>query len=94
RAFPPRPSAPAAAPQGAHAQWSGTVVLYPDAGRTDYLETWQDSSVANEETADELTQEATKWIETGAQVIGTCCGFGANYTKALSTALPDRVNGC
>ncbi len=73
--------------------WSGTVVLYPDAGRTDYLATWQDSSVANEETADELTQEAAKWIEAGAQVIGTCCGFGANYTKALSTALPDRVNG-
>ena len=74
-------------------QWSGTVVLYPDAGRTDYLETWQDSSTANEETADELTQEAAKWIETGAQVIGTCGGFGANYTKALSNALPDRVNG-
>lgn len=75
-------------------KWSGTVVLYPDAGRTDYLATWQDSSVANEETADELTQEAAKWIETGAQVIGTCCGFGANYTKALRAALPERVNGC
>ena len=74
-------------------QWSGTVILYPDAGRTDYLETWQDSSIANEETVDELTQEAAKWIETGAQVIGTCCGFGANYTKALSTALPAHVKG-
>ena len=74
-------------------QWSGTVVLYPDAGRTDYLETWQDSSVANEENADELTQEAANWVGMGAQVIGTCCGFGANYTKALRGALPDRVNG-
>lgn len=74
-------------------KWDGTIVLYPDAGRTDYLATWQDSSVANEETVDELTHEAAKWIENGAQVIGTCCGFGANYTEALSTALHDRVNG-
>ena len=74
-------------------QWSGTVALYPDAGRTDYLETWQDSSVANEETALELTEEAAKWVGMGAQVVGTCCGFGANYTKALSSALPNRVNG-
>ena len=74
-------------------QWSGMVALYPDAGRSDYLETWQDSSVANEETAQELTDEAAKWVGMGAQVIGTCCGFGSNYTKALSSALPDRVNG-
>ena len=73
-------------------QWNGTVVLYPDAGRTDYLETWQDSSVANEETADELTREAAKWVNSGAQVIGTCCGFGANYTKALTNALSSNNN--
>lgn len=68
--------------------WSGPIALYPDAGRTDYLETWQDSSIVNEETADELTQEAANWVGMGAQVIGTCCGFGANYTKALRGALP------
>ena len=73
-------------------QWNGTVVLYPDAGRTDYLETWQDTSVANEETADELTREAAKWVNSGAQVIGTCCGFGANYTKALSNSLSTNTN--
>ena len=69
-------------------RWSGPVALYPDAGRTDYLETWQDSSITNEETAVELTDEAANWIEMGAQVIGTCCGFGANYTKALRDTIP------
>ena len=73
-------------------QWSGPIAAYPDAGRTDYLETWQDSSLANEETAAELTEEAAAWVEMGVQVIGTCCGFGAEYTRALSGALPDRVS--
>ncbi|CAI8028588.1 hypothetical protein GBAR_LOCUS16293 [Geodia barretti] len=27
----------------------------------------------------------------GAQVIGTCCGFGVDYIKALDGALPDRI---
>ena len=27
----------------------------------------------------------------GAQVIGTCCGFGADYIKALGAGLPDRI---
>lgn len=71
--------------------WSGPVVVYPDAGREDYLETWQDSSVANEQTVAELTREAVGWVEMGAQIIGTCCGFGAEYTKALRGALPDRI---
>ena len=69
-------------------EWSGPVVAYPDAGRTDYLETWQDSSITNEESAEELTLEAANWIQMGAQVIGTCCGFGASYTKALRGAIP------
>ena len=69
-------------------EWSGPIVLYPDAGRADYLETWQDSSFVNEESAEELTHEAGDWIEKGAQVIGTCCGFGANYINALRGAIP------
>ncbi len=72
-------------------EWSGPVALYPDAGRTDYLETWQDSSVINEESVDELSREANDWVGMGAQVIGTCCGFGANYIQALSGALPEKI---
>ena len=64
-------------------EWSGPMVAYPDAGREDYLETWRDGSVANEETADELMREAADWVGMGAQIIGTCCGFGVDYIKAL-----------
>ena len=73
-------------------RWSGPIVIYPDAGREDYLEVWQDSLVANEASAAELTREAADWVEMGAQVIGTCCGFGVDYIKALSGALPERIS--
>ena len=72
-------------------QWSGPMVAYPDAGRHDYVETWQDSSVGNEETAEEFTRAAVNWVGMGAQVIGTCCGFGVDYIKPLRGALPDRI---
>ena len=71
--------------------WSGPIVAYPDAGRQDYLDTWQDSMVANEESAQELTTEAANWVGMGAQVIGTCCGFGVDYIRALRGALPERT---
>ena len=73
-------------------KWSGPIVAYPDAGREDYLETWQDSMVANKDSAEELTNEAARWVEMGAQVIGTCCGFGVDYIRALRGTLPARVS--
>ena len=73
-------------------KWSGPIVAYPDAGREDYLETWQDSIVANKDSAGELTHEAARWVEMGAQVIGTCCGFGVDYIRALRGALPAQVS--
>ena len=73
-------------------RWSGPIVIYPDAGREDYLEVWQDSLVDNEDSTAGLTQEADIWVEMGAQVIGTCCGFGVDYIKALSGALPERIS--
>ena len=73
-------------------QWPGPIVAYPDAGREDYLETWQDSMVANKDSAEELTNEAARWVEMGAQVIGTCCGFGVSYIRALRGTLPTRIS--
>ena len=73
-------------------QWSGPIVIYPDAGRTDYLETWQDSMVANQDSAAELAKGADEWVGMGSQVIGTCCGFGVDYIKALNGSLPDRIS--
>ena len=73
-------------------QWSGPVVAYPDAGRLDYLDTSQDSSVGNEETPEEFAREAARWVGMGAQVIGACCGFGVDYIKPLRGALPERIS--
>ena len=73
-------------------EWSGPVVAYPDAGRRDYLETWADSGVANVVGVEDLTLEAGKWVDMGAQIVGTCCGFGADYIRPLRGALPDRIS--
>ena len=73
-------------------EWSGPVVAYPDAGRRDYLETWADSDVANVVGVEELTLEAGKWVDMGAQIVGTCCGFGADYIRPLRGALPERIS--
>ena len=72
-------------------EWTGPIILYPDAGRTDYLNTWRDDNVANEETVNQVTGEAVDWTRRGAQIIGTCCGFGVDYTKGLRDALPERI---
>ena len=72
--------------------WSGPIILYPDAGRTDYLDTWRDSNVANAETVEQVTGEAVNWTRKGAQIIGTCCGFGVEYTEGLRSALPTRIS--
>ncbi len=73
------------------AQWSGPVVAYPDSGREDFIETWHDASLTNEESPGDLTREAAKWVEMGAQIIGGCCGFGADYIEPLRGGLPGRI---
>ena len=73
-------------------QWSGPIAVYPDAGRHDYLDTWQDSLIANEDTVEELARAAADWVENGAQVIGGCCGFGVDYIKPLRGALPGKIS--
>ena len=65
----------------------------PTPGRSDYLSTWRDDNVANEESVDQVTGEAVEWTRMGAQIVGTCCGFGVDYTKGLRDALPARIAG-
>lgn len=73
-------------------QWSGPIVVYPDAGRQDYLTTWQDRGVANKDSVNNLTHDAVKWVDMGAQIVGTCCGFGVDYIKPLRGNLPERIS--
>ena len=72
-------------------EWSGPVMAYPDSGRSDMVATWQDRSIHNEESPDELTDAAKEWVGMGVQVIGTCCGFGADYIDPLRGAMPKEV---
>ena len=72
-------------------EWSGPALSYPDAGRIDYVQKWQDRETANEETPEEFTDSAAAWVDQGVQVIGACCGFGSAYIEPLRGALPDRI---
>ncbi len=72
--------------------WDGPMGVYPDAGRQDYVNLWQDLNVQNEESVDQFTEEAEKWVDMGIQVIGACCGFGVDYIKPLREALPNRIS--
>ena len=71
--------------------WTGPIIIYPDAGRSDYLSTWRDDNVANDENVDQVAGEAVNWTRMGAQIIGTCCGFGVEYTEGLREVLPERI---
>ena len=75
------------------AEWPGPLGVFPDAGRRDYTEAWQDRSSTNEESVEEFTQEALKWVNMGVQVVGACCGFGVDYIRPLPGSLPDRIAG-
>ena len=72
-------------------EWSGPVLAYPDAGRMDYVQTWRDRTATNEESPAQFTEAAQKWVDMGVQVVGACCGFGADYIKPLKEALPDKI---
>ena len=73
-------------------EWSGPMLAYPDAGRADYVETWQDRSLANEESPGQFTEAARQWIGMGVQIVGACCGFGADYIQPLRGALPSSIS--
>ena len=66
-------------------EWSGPVMAYPDAGRKSIRD-------ANKDSISEFTDAAMGWVEMGVQVVGTCCGFGAEYIEPLRPALPDKIS--
>ncbi len=72
-------------------EWNGPLGVYPDAGRRDYTEAWQDRRSPNEESVEDFTQEAQKWVDMGVQVVGACCGFNLDYIKPLPAALPNSI---
>ena len=74
-------------------EWPGPLGVYPDAGRRDYTAAWQDRRASNEESVEEFTRDAARWVDMGAQVVGACCGFGVDYVRPLPAMLPPRIEG-
>ena len=52
-------------------KWGGPIGVYADAGKGDKI------------TPAEYAGLAEGWLDQGVSVIGTCCGFGVDYIKAL-----------
>ena len=72
-------------------QFDGPVASYPDSGRDDFIARHQNRSVPNEYSVDMFLEEAKKWVDMGAQVIGGCCGYGLDYIKPLKDAMPEKI---
>ncbi|MBS22155.1 MAG: hypothetical protein CL739_08715 [Chloroflexi bacterium] len=72
--------------------WQGPVMVYPYAGRKGGVSgKWYDHSENNEESIEEYIDAAKIWVDKGVQIVGACCGFGADYIKPLRQIIPAKV---
>ncbi len=72
-------------------QWPGPLGAYPDAERKDYMAAVRDRAVENRIAPPEFARQARRWVESGVQIIGGCCGYGLPYIRGLREALPPRI---
>jgi S-methylmethionine-dependent homocysteine/selenocysteine methylase len=72
-------------------KWSGPIAIYPEAARTDYVETYRDPGVQSNISPDGFVALAQKWVDQGVQVVGGCCGIGIEYIRPLREKLPSRI---
>ena len=63
--------------------WSGPVGVYAHAARLSQSDYAYDTSVS----PDDYVSHSERWFGRGVQVIGTCCGFGVDYIRALKSKL-------
>ena len=69
-------------------RWTGALGAYPEAGRKDYVQAFADPNVENPHSIDEWAATAERWVRSGVQVIGGCCGMGLEHVRVLSDRLP------
>jgi homocysteine S-methyltransferase len=72
-------------------KWSGPIGVYPEAARTDYVDTYRNPEVQNNVSIEGFADLARKWIGQGVQVIGGCCGIGVEYIRPLRAELPRTI---
>lgn len=72
-------------------KWKGPLGVYPEAARTDYVDTYRNPEVQNNISVEDFVDLARKWVGQGVQIIGGCCGIGVEYIRPLRAALPRTI---
>ena len=67
-------------------RWSGPVMAYPEATRRDSVTRLGRVLVEPEDFA----SHCRRWVESGVQIIGGCCGTTIRHIRAMVDRLPDR----
>jgi S-methylmethionine-dependent homocysteine/selenocysteine methylase len=63
--------------------FDGPVVVYPNSGVYE-MPHWRFETVC---APDEFVERALRWVDTGAAVVGGCCGLGPAHIAALAEAV-------
>jgi S-methylmethionine-dependent homocysteine/selenocysteine methylase len=77
----------------AKSKWRGPLGIYPEAERSDYVDTHRDRSAPTLLTPEQFVDKACVWVEQGVQVIGGCCGVELEYIRPLRERLPAHIPG-
>ena len=66
--------------------WQGPVAIYPNSGHFVDLRMQFDTVCS----APEFRDAAQRWIDSGVQIVGGCCGLGPTHIAALNEVLEAR----
>ncbi len=64
--------------------WSGPVSAYPESGYFE-MPDWRFVDIVGAEVFAEQTR---RWVESGVQIVGGCCGIGPEHIEAMAARLP------
>ena len=67
--------------------WSGPLGAYPNSGYFT-MPNWQFVDIISPEA---FLGEAARWVASGVQVVGGCCGIGPDHIRMLKERLPSRL---
>lgn len=64
-------------------QWQGPIAVYPNSGEY-VMPHWRQDTVCSPQT---FVSAAKRWINSGVNILGGCCGIGPAHIKALGEHL-------
>jgi homocysteine S-methyltransferase len=68
--------------------WAGPIAVYPHSGRF-IMPEWQFANVISPE---DFAAKALTWVDSGAQIVGGCCGIGPDHIRVLAERLLERLS--